>query len=1055
MLNYLRSVIGDMMDQTAQEQSTEIDNDTILEYASIFQELDDLTTDGSLKNTVAAVSVRPPIDIPLDMNEDIELESIELNITDGRVTDIPSDATVQESTDEEFVDNLKQYYAGMKTKKDFIAEAYNHVPRRQRETDGKYQIRVEEYADRQWKEYNERLFQEGVYGHTKLSVNDLAVPDKIHLDFGKGDGNKNYAVTLPIKWEVDRKKRIVKKQIDSVMVWSKIGTAGLERMTDEIFKHVCDRYKIPGNKKKWQVLTPVDVIVPIEPSDQYIIAIGFDTSYSKQPVYYTFSIPLKAINIKKVSEDVLNNVSGDVKPISKFNNVVRKRDVVLEQETYVRRSRFDRDNFYQEAIDFGGGAAPEADAGGGDEPPTDVDAAAPDATPAADTEAPAENSSVANVNDVSDQIAQNVENVTAQQNAEDAANTDNVEDVDINIDNPEADVNADVSDVASPDVDSEIESLDNMGNAEADSEIDMDTVQGNTPDDLDDMTIDELVAHGAEKLKGMTINQLKAFISAPDGTTPEEVETESFRDKETMEGWVNESFFTNASNIKKRIEIEIDDVVPGLYKIYQNCSNGNWDRFGLRKFWGAVRTYEDDAIDIDDDSFGDMDMGSVYKGNQFRSYIDDLDHYLRIATKHKKLKETFTEADISMINGCRNSLSQLHKICDRASSKFRIKHDVKMKEVGEKARFALAHAVRLQRAVKENPQFAEFFTEAYYQEATFITKKNIKQEMEKHIKSSLAIMNDTELSYRALCDKFREEEKALHKILMKASRMKGVFSDTEINYVKALDASLEIAASSIRMNALNDRETDRVKRALIDYVDKCKEVNQYVCKGSIASPNVNQEACAACKAPDAISEEETAPDDQSVEQTAYDSGTMDTNSSDTVPPADTSTDGSAANDNSEVAVGTECGDNDKVSPVTESAKNYTPIRWKNTSKLKDKGLIRGFEHSARFSFPEEFKSVITESNGGTPSKRTFRTNKGERYVKTFLSFNKTDADNIWSEYDWNKDRLNDKFVPFALDSANNPICFNKKDRSVVLVTENAVETISKNFNRFMTSLFIK
>lgn len=1080
MINYLRSVIGEMMEKQNPtiNQAPEIDNDTILEYASLIQELDDLTEKGTLTKYA---TVRAPIDIPLD--DDIELNSIEFNITDGRITDIPSDATVTEEALQEAAqaecDQIDQKYVTMKTRDDFIEEAYTHIRRHERESDARYNDRVYEYAMGNWKAYNEMLFQEGVYGHNKVTVNDLAVPDKIHLDFGAttntDSANHHYAVTLPIRWQVDNKNRVTKKQIDSVQVWSKFGAYGLSKMTDEIYKHLGDKFDIPGAKKKWDVMTPTDVIVPIEPSDEYCIAVGFDTDYSKQVTYYRFSLPVKALKMKN-SKDVSipDNASGRIAPMQVENiKAIRKRDYKLEQETIRvrRRGRFDED-IYQEAIDFGGDATPEAtaDAGGGDMPPVEnaaptVDAGGGDTTidAGADTanaappvdDQPAPDAQTANVNDVSDQIAQNVENVTAQENEENNETMpEDTGEEDIDLDNPD-----------SNDVDAEIDSLDDMGNGDA-SVDDIPDDTGNTPDDLDDMTIDELVAQGAEKLKGMTINQLKSFISAPDGTSPEEVQSESFRDSRLAERVVTEGFFTNASNIKERIIAAIDDVGPGLVKIYKGCKSRKWDRFKLRKFWSAVRTYESDEPD-DEDLFDDTGMGGVYKGNQFRSYVGELLHYLRLAGK-KKSRPAFQDEHSELINRSRNALKQFHDICDKACSKMRIKHDFPMGEVADKARFALSQIIELKKAIAEDPMFADEFAESYIQEATFITKKNIRQEMEKHIKSSLAILNDTQLSYRQLSNKFREEEKALSKILNKASKMNGIFSTRELSDINELRADLSNVASNMRMNALNDTETARVKHSIIAYVDKCKDVSAY-----LSNPASVQEACPACDgattdAPAAVKEETTpapmtstsgpdvpmsdtssTPDPTQLADTSVDISTMDTTST---TPEPTTT-----NDTGDVDISKECGDNNNQEPVpvTESARNYTPIRWNDTKKLKDKGLISRFEQSTRFTFPKEFKTVITESNGGTPSKRMFRTNKGERAIKTFLSFNRSDTDNVWSEYDWHKEKLDDKYIPFAVDVRNNPICFDKRDKSVVVVTESAVESAGKSFSRFMTSLFIK
>ena len=88
-----------------------VSNETILEYASLFQELDDLSNDG----TQAGETRKLGMDIPLD--DDIEVESIEFNIGDGKVGDVRGDNTAPTS--------IAESYEGMKTFDHFYQEAYD------------------------------------------------------------------------------------------------------------------------------------------------------------------------------------------------------------------------------------------------------------------------------------------------------------------------------------------------------------------------------------------------------------------------------------------------------------------------------------------------------------------------------------------------------------------------------------------------------------------------------------------------------------------------------------------------------------------------------------------------------------------------------------------------------------------------------------------------------------------------------------------------------------------------------------------------------------------
>ena len=886
MIEYLKSVIGKQLEEQEAEamKQSEVDDSTILEYASLFQELDDLTLhgDGTAPTAVEVIETveRDPINIPLDSYDpDIEIQTIEMDVTDGRVINIPSDATVTESaevlTEEEQnqkdIEEIEEQYTGMKTYMDFFNEAAAEICRLPRESDARYAARIDEYIAESWKEYNEQLYQESLFGHGKIAVTDMSVPDKIHINFGKetDDSSKDYSVTLPIKWQVDKKGNVTKKQIDSVQVWSKFGDKALSKMTDTVFNIICDKYKEDTKKKKWDILTPVVVCVPIEPSDEYTIVIGFETDFSKETEYFEFSVPVKSFDVSKKNQSLPENVSTDVKKYSVGDaekNMVRKRDYKLEmmenkvdeEEEVVSEQKYNiptrRSRFYQEAIDFGGGAtadagtAPAADAGT-TPPPADPNAAAPDPNaggttidanagnvdPNANTtdpnaaaaapEQPAPDAEPANVNDVSDQIADKVSQTTEDQNAETPeAPADDTADVDAAAGDlgdaaPEAPMD-ETPDTETPDadnigdVDSEIDSLGSESSDESADDATADS--GETPEDLDDLTIDQLIAQGSEKLKSMSIGQLKDFINAPDGTTPEEIKEENPVDDETTTESANielldekvmmENFFTDASNIRERINAAIEDVVPGLKKIQENCSDGNWDRYKLREFWR----------DVPDKSGTELESGRT--GSQFCSQISDLRHFLNV-TKKKRAKDVFTTEQLSKLNDFNVKLDQFSHLCDKACNTLKIKYDISMKDIADDAEKTLEMCNDVKDMIT-----SEEFSECYYQEALFITRRNVSNYVLDHVASSLGILNNTEMPFQQLVVAFKKEAKKMNKVLNKASKMK-CYSDAEKTEIKKLNVKLAELASYIRMNNLNDSYTNRVKRAIKEYVAQCKIVS--------------------------------------------------------------------------------------------------------------------------------------------------------------------------------------------------------------------------------------
>jgi hypothetical protein len=91
-------------------------------------------------------------------------------------------------------------------------------------------------------------------------------------------------------------------------------------------------------------------------------------------------------------------------------------------------------------------------------------------------------------------------------------------------------------------VDEQLDDLDNTGGGsdmsdDVDSDMSDDTDIGTT--DIDNMTIDELMEHGSEKLKSMPLNEIKKFLSSG---TPEAVQ---------------ESFIITKKNVDKEIDVNL------------------------------------------------------------------------------------------------------------------------------------------------------------------------------------------------------------------------------------------------------------------------------------------------------------------------------------------------------------------------------------------------------------------------------------------------------------------------------------------------------------------
>jgi hypothetical protein len=132
------------------------------------------------------------------------------------------------------------------------------------------------------------------------------------------------------------------------------------------------------------------------------------------------------------------------------------------------------------------------------------------------------------------------------------------------------------------------------------------------------------------------------------------------------------------------------------------------------------------------------------------------------------------------------------------------------------------------------------------------------------------------------------------------------------------------------------------------------------------------------------------------------------------------------------------------------------MEWNYVQPIKNKRVINEFSLMVDYVFSDEYLDFIEEYNGGRPDKRNFVTAEGNKYtLKTFLSFNKDDMDNVWDIIDWSEDLVQDKReIPFAIDAYDNLICFNCEDNKIIFCdTETAeIEEIAEDFEEFLEKL---
>lgn len=596
MLNFLRQEIAKKEKEVkafhVQEQELgsteeqELDN-AILEYAHLFAEMDELTNEGENIHRE-----RPVINIPIE--DDIELDLVEMDVTSGRIVDIPMDVQAIAT----------EAYSKEKTFEDFYQEGMQKVKRFHRESNQSYDARVFEYATRRYEDYHAYIVQEGLFGNDMMHITDERVPATMMCDLGPlhldKPESKHYIAKLPVFFELNNRNELSLNQIHALNVANNLNA--FENLGEALRGLLIrDGYRRElYNNDVWDLATPVRVIVPTV-MDKYVVAVEFDVDGMNKPYHVVWSIQTRLVrqgkngkieNIdelkKKMSkeesgskgEHQYKNIKVEKKDFDKMN-LVCKRDFKKSEEKKIQEAfvpiRGRSLSYYQEAIDFNTGAdptaAPAPDPNAAPAPGGDTTAAppAPDPTaapaPAPDANAPApEDMSTATTNDVSQQIADNVASATEANTANpDLMSTtptfdNNVDDTFSSLDSamdgtdmstpdtnaPGGDMGGDLStpDLGTPSGDDLGGGMDNpseldMGNPAAS----LDDISTDIPDttptddmgdtssktgemgdlDIDNMSMDDLIAQATEKVKTMPIGQLKEFLNdgaGAVGTTP-------------------------------------------------------------------------------------------------------------------------------------------------------------------------------------------------------------------------------------------------------------------------------------------------------------------------------------------------------------------------------------------------------------------------------------------------------------------------------------------------------------------------------------------------------
>ena len=560
MRDFIKKQIQERMNVASKnnESVEEVSNETILEYASLFQELDDL----SLEGTEAGNTRKLGIEIPLD--DEAELETVEFDIPGGKVKDVPDTASIQES------------YDGMKTFDQFYQEAYESLTRLPRESDGGFERRVTELAEQMYNEYCADAEACGYFGFDKINISDEKVPSKINVNFGamSEGSNDNFVTKVNTFFATDAEHNITKKQLDSVNL---VKQGALKNIGTSLKAYMESNYDVPEDASVWDICTPKTIIVPKGNADSFCVVVEYTNELTGKNEYFGWTAPVSSKNDE--SADAVTMESCERFNMESFINETQyeNHDKFIQEsaieETNERLSRRVRpQRFFQEAIDLGGeggneggeDAAPSGDdLGGGDAPAEGGDTSAEgDDTATTDTDATEggeKKDNTAAVNNVSSEIAEKVANDTqndAEANDEQVTFSDDEVNPDSNVgtadggldDTPvEDDITGDESvDGANDAADDMLNDLDNStGDTEdlGDESLDEEPLEDQDPaeavENIDDLSVNELLKMGTESLKNMKVGDLKSLIASGDDEA------------------IQEAFVITPKNVNKEVDFKL------------------------------------------------------------------------------------------------------------------------------------------------------------------------------------------------------------------------------------------------------------------------------------------------------------------------------------------------------------------------------------------------------------------------------------------------------------------------------------------------------------------
>ncbi len=600
MRNFIKQEIQARMDSTAKNNAPEsVPNDTILEYSSLFQELDELSPEGTQAGETRKLSTDIPL---LKDEEDAEIEKIEFDLGTGNV-DVNKDATV---------DSVTESYTGIKSYEEFYQEAAEAIVKLPRESEEMHERRVTEYADKLYNEYCEEAAECGYFGFDKINITDAKVPSKMNVNFGamSAGSSDNFVTKVNTFFATDENHNITKKQLDSVQL---VKMGALKKIGEPLKAYMESTYNVDSETSVWDVCTPKTLIVPKGNGDSFCVVVEYTNEITGKNEYYGWTAPVtdKDENITMESCEKFNMESFATETHYENKDVVVQEMAELEATKEAMRARRVRhDRFYQEAIEGAGDAATDV----ATDVPAEGDAPAAEGTDAAATDTTVDTSTdgteggekeTAAVNDVSSEIADKVAADTQSDAMSDDETitfsdetnpTDNVGVADLG-DVDETSVEGEDTGVeggdeaATDDADAALSELDDaVSDTEDVSGEDLDESEEDEGaldvDNVDDMSVNQLLELGKESLKDMKVGDLKNLIA-------------NGKDEE-----IQEAFIYTSKNINKELDIKLRECLGILNDNKDNAdqilvkfkTKGHKLNRALSKAAGMKKVYSSDEI---------------------------------------------------------------------------------------------------------------------------------------------------------------------------------------------------------------------------------------------------------------------------------------------------------------------------------------------------------------------------------------------------------------------------------------------------------------------------